>query len=559
MEIASGAYQGDAGHLVYLPLGGTGEIGMNLNLYGLDNQWLMVDLGITFGDERTPGVDIITPDPQFIEQRRDQLLGLVITHGHEDHIGAIPHLWEDLQCPIYATAFTAALIRGKLRDADLEDRVPLNIIPQDAEFELGPFRLKYISITHSIPESFSIAIRTRHGTILHTGDWKLDPTPLLGHTTDEAGFRALGDDGILALVCDSTNVLSPGTAGSETDVRKELVKQVAAEPNRVAITTFASNAARLATAAHVAAETGRSLVLVGRSMHRILSVGRETGYFDDIGAIVNEREAVDLPRDKVLYLCTGCQGEPRGAMARIAAGDHRFVKLEAGDTAIFSSKIIPGNELTIGWLHNQLAQKDIKVITELDADIHVSGHPCQEDLATLYQWAKPQIAVPTHGENRHLIRHARLARELQVPHAFALENGQMLKLAPGTPEVVDQVETGRLALDGDTLVPVNSDAIQVRKRLMFNGGGVVTMVLNNQGKLAAPVDITLQGVVLAEELPELVDELRLDIDRELQRTSTKQRQNDKKLAEAVRIVVRRRLKNYTGKRPVIEARVIRLN
>ncbi len=544
--------------LLFLPLGGAGEIGMNLNLYGHAGKWLMVDLGITFADETTPGIDLITPDPSFIAERRDDLLGLVLTHAHEDHLGAVPFLWPRLRCPVFATPFTATVLRRKLREHDLEDEVPVHIVPLGGEVSLPPFEISFLAITHSILEPNALAIRTPAGTVLHTGDWKLDPDPLVMDPTDEATFRAVGDEGVVAMVCDSTNALVEGTSGSEAGVRERLIDLVAGREGRVAITTFASNVARIKTMAEVARVNGRHLIVVGRSLWRMIEAARETGYMDDLGPVLDDREGGYLPPEKILYLCTGCQGEPRGAMARIASGSHPEVVLEAGDTVVFSSRIIPGNERAIGRMHNQLAEAGIEVISEHDADVHVSGHPCREELAAMYRWVRPRIAVPVHGEMRHMRAHAGLARNLQVPHAVVASNGQILKLDPASPEIVGEVQSGRLLVDGSQLVSEADGAVRDRRRLMFNGNIVATLVLDNEGELLADPAIVLQGLPGCGkdgDLPGLVEHA---IETAIERLGRGALRHDDRIEEAARVAARRVVKSFCGKRPVTEIRVLRL-
>ena len=544
--------------LIFLPLGGAGEIGMNLNLYGYGGKWIMVDLGITFADETTPGIDIITPDPSFITERRDDLLGIILTHAHEDHLGAVPYLWPELGCPVYATPFAATVLEGKLEERGLLDEVPLHRVPLGGRLRLGAFEIELISITHSILEPNALAIRTPVGTVLHTGDWKLDPEPLVGLSTDEAAFRQLGDQGILALVCDSTNVFQAGESGSERAVRDSLDSLIAGRKGRVAITTFSSNIARIKTAAALAAAHGRHLVVVGRSLRRMIQAARETGYMDDLGPVLDEGEGGFLPPETTLYLCTGCQGEPRGAMSRIASGDHREVTLGPGDLVIFSSKVIPGNERAIGRLQDQLVLAGIEVIGEKDQFVHVSGHPCRDELRQMYQWARPAVAVPVHGEMRHLVAHAALARELQVPEAVVLQNGQALKLAPGKPEVIGEVPAGRRYLDGDVLVDAGDDAVRERRRLMFNGVATVTVVVDSEGEVQAPPALVLQGVPLANGDGDLNSEICDAIDAALARMPKSARRDDGRIEEVARIASRRALRQAIGKRPVVTARVVRL-
>ncbi|HFD14784.1 MAG TPA: ribonuclease J, partial [Rhodospirillales bacterium] len=413
----------DDTRLLFLPLGGVGEIGLNCYLYGQDGRWMMVDLGIGFADDRLPGAEILLPDLTFLREQRERLAGLVLTHAHEDHLGAVPYLWPELGCPVWCTAFAAAVLRRKFDDMQREHPGALRVVAPGERFEVGPFACRLLHVTHSIPEANALAIETAHGRILHTGDWKLDREPLVGEATDVPGIEAFAAEGVLALVGDSTNVLVAGTAGSEAEVRDSLTELIRGKPNRVAVTTFASNVARLETAAHAGSAAGREIVVVGRSMWRMIEAARHCGYLRDLPPLRDELEAQSLPRDRVLYLVTGSQGEPRSALMRIAAGQHPRVRLEPGDTVIFSSKIIPGNERTLFNLHNQLVDLGVEVITEEDHFVHVSGHPCREDMEQMYRWVRPRIAIPVHGEARHLHAHVRFARELGVPETVLLRNG----------------------------------------------------------------------------------------------------------------------------------------
>jgi ribonuclease J len=410
--------------LVFLPLGGSNEIGMNFNLYGYgpphDRKWIIVDLGVTFGDQTTPGVEIILPDPTFIEERAKDILGIVLTHAHEDHIGAVGWLWPRLRAPLYATPFTAFLLREKLREKGLLERARITEIPLNGGVSLGPFELTLLTLTHSIPEPNGVAIRTPLGTVLHTGDWKIDPDPLTGPVTDEAAIRALGDEGVLAMVCDSTNVFVDGEAGSEADVRRTLNALIGQLKGKVAAACFASNVARMDTIIRAGEAAGRTVCLVGRSMIRMAAAARSVGLLEGVGPFVSDIEAARFPDDRILYLCTGSQGEVRAALARIAAGTHPHVKLGKGDSCVFSSRIIPGNEIPIRNMQNKLADLGVRLYTERDhPGIHVSGHPCRDELKRMYQWARPHIAVPTHGERRHLLEHAALAKDLPSRRATA--------------------------------------------------------------------------------------------------------------------------------------------
>ncbi len=543
--------------LLFLPLGGVGEIGMNCCLYGSGGKWLMVDLGMAFADERLPGIDLVVPDLTYIEERRDDLTALVLTHGHEDHLGAVPYLWERLRCPIYATAFTATLLRSKLREAGLLDRVPLIEFRAGETLDLGPFRVRALTVTHSIPEAHSLLIETGQGRVLHTGDWKLDPDPLVGPETDAAGLAAAGDAGILALVCDSTNVLRPGTSGSEAAVRAGLRTLLAARRGRIVLTTFASNVARIDTILALAAEIDRHVVLVGRSLWRVVEAAKACGYLADRQPVLSERDYGYLPRDKVLLLCTGCQGEPKGAMARIAAGQHPHVALSTGDLAVFSSKIIPGNERTLYRLHDRLARSGIEVVSEKDHFVHVSGHPSRDELARYYAWARPEIAVPVHGEPRHLIEHARLARSLGVPQVASAENGALWQLAPGPARQIETVPSGRLAVETSrVLLPIEGGVLQERRRLMHHGSASVALVLTADGSLALPPTVGLHGI--AETAGPLEAKAAAAIAAALTKLSRNARSSDDAVEEAVRQALRRTLKPISERRPLVRVHLLRL-
>jgi ribonuclease J len=543
--------------LVFLALGGVGEIGMNLALYGYAGRWLMIDCGISFADETLPGVDVIMPDPAFIAERVGELDGLVVTHAHEDHLGAIPYLWPRLRCPVYATPFTAAVLRAKLAEAGLEHEVPITEVPMSGKFSVGPFALELVTLTHSIPEPNAVVLHTPLGAVLHTGDWKFDPDPLVGETSDFATLRRLGDEGVLAMICDSTNALRPGEAGSEADVRKSLIALVGRSKHRVVIACFASNVARLESAAAAAAAHDRHAALVGRSLWRIDHAARETGYLHDTPPFLTDEEAAYLPRDKVLLICTGSQGEPRSALARIADDDHPEIVLEEGDTVIFSSRIIPGNERAIGRLQNRLAALGVEIITEQDHLVHVSGHPAQDELTRMYQMVRPKIAVPVHGETRHLLAQARLAEQCQVPQAIVTKNGEMVKLAPGPGAVIGEVPTGRLVVDGTRLVPAGAEALLSRRRMTFNGAALATIVVDAEGRLRAPPQVTLQGLGETEDAT-LADELRRRVVGALDELGPRERRDDAALREAVRLAVRRSLRAWHGKKPVTDVHLVRI-
>jgi ribonuclease J len=540
--------------LVFLPLGGAGEIGMNLNCYGYgpadDRSWIIIDCGVLFGRETTtPGVDLMMPDVRFLEEQRANLLGLVLTHGHEDHLGAVAHLWPRLRCPVYATPFTARLLRNKLEEAGLVERVNVNVVPLGGKITLGPFALTFISITHSIPEPNAIAIRTPLGTVVHTGDWKIDPDPQLGEVTDDAALRALGEEGVLACVCDSTNALVPGESGSEADVKTALHRLIGTLTGRVAVTAFASNVARLKSVAECARAHGREIVLVGRAMRTMVEAAQDTGYLRDFPRVWPEDDSARLPDNRVLYLCTGSQGEPRAALARIAAGEHPYVSLGEGDTVIFSSRIIPGNDLAIFALQNDLAARGVAVLTERDHFVHVSGHPARDELAQMYAWLKPKLAIPVHGELRHMSEHARLAREVQVPQAIVVCNGQMVRLAPGTPAIVDEAPAGRLHLDGDVLVHEEEGFARSRRALSFAGFIGITLVLDRKGRVAADPVLHMEGI------PDAVVE---PVTEAVSNALNGKPRNGEDLKEHVRIAARRAANDVWGKKPVVRVQTVEI-
>ena len=542
--------------LVFVPLGGSNEIGMNLNLYGFGpparKKWLMVDLGITFGDELTPGIDVIMPDIRFIAERRRDLLGIVLTHGHEDHIGAVAHLWPQLRCPLFATPFTAVLVRAKLEEAGVN--APVTIVDLGGKISLGPFEIELITLTHSIPEPNAVAIRTPLGLVLNTGDWKIDPDPLVGETTDEAALRRLGDEGVLAMTCDSTNVFVPGRAGSEGEVRESLSALIAERTSkRIAVTAFASNVARLETVALAAQDAGRSVALVGRSMRRMVSAARSTGYLKDAPPFVPEDEASMLPADSVVYLCTGSQGEQGSALARIASGEHRTAPLDPGDVVIFSSRVIPGNEKKVGAMQNALATRGIEIITDQDHLTHVSGHPCRDELADMYRWVRPKIAIPVHGEIRHMMEHKRFAESLQVPEAIVAPNGSVLRLAPGQPAIIDEVPSGRIQLDGKVPVLDGDSVARMRRGLSFAGFASVTVIIAGNGRAAT------SPVLIAEGIPEIiVSGMREAADNAVMKAPRTVLAEDEELAESVRRAVRREANSQWGKRPMVKVEIVRL-
>jgi ribonuclease J len=549
----------DRRELLFLPLGGAGEIGMNLNLFGYDGRWLMVDLGVTFGDDSQP-VDVIMPDPSFIADRRQDLAGLVLTHAHEDHVGAVPYLWPRLRCPVYCTPFTASVLRRKLGEAGLLREVPIHEVPLGGSVDIHPFKVEFITLTHSIPEPNALAIRTPAGTLLHTGDWKFDPEPLLGEPTDFNALRRVGDEGVLALIGDSTNVFTEGESGSEATVRETLTRLIGESENRVAVACFASNVARLTSVYHAAAAHGRKVALVGRSLRKMDESARENGYLKDIPRFLTEEEGAQAERDEVVLLCTGSQGEPRAALARIANGDHPHVYLEEGDTVIFSSRVIPGNEKSIGRLQDKLVRAGVEIITDADDDVHVSGHPARNELARMYGLIRPKIAVPVHGELRHLHEHAFLAEECQVPTTLVVENGDVVKLAPGTPAIIDKVASGRLALDGNRLVPLSGPSIRQRQRMTQNGLALATLVLSAAGGLVADPVLSLHGLVDAEsaEDQKLVARARDAVRAAVEDLDRNGRRDDAVVKDVARLALRRALTSAIGLKPVTEVQVVRV-
>nr|WP_208411787.1 ribonuclease J [Sphingomonas naasensis] len=525
---------------------------MNVNLYGTQGKWLMVDCGITFGDANYPGVDVILPDLQFIEERLDDLLGIVLTHGHEDHIGALPYLAADLGVPLYATPFTAGLIYGKLEEEGITDKVELNVVKEDGPFSVGPFTMTYTPLAHSIPEGNAILIETPYGKVFHTGDWKLDDSPALGGASTAAELTAIGDAGVLALVCDSTNVFNPEASGSEADVRKGLDEVVAAIKGRVLVTTFASNAARLQTLGEVAEDTGRKLCVAGRSLDRIIRVAKATGYLRDFPETVDFDTAMSLPPSQVMIVATGGQGEPRAALNRIAEDTH-VLKLHAGDTVVFSSRQIPGNEIAIGRIMNTLAGKGVDIITDRQAFVHVSGHPGRPELAEMYRWIRPEIILPVHGEVRHMHEQARFALAQGVPQAINQVNGDIWRLAPGKPQQIGHAPAGRLVLDGDVILPADGATITERRRLALYGQISVAVAIHGSRLKGAP-QIRVQGVPVEEDRDAFLEEAA----EAAAEAVRKDGRNLEALRESLRLAVRRVAVRFTGKKPVVDVLIVEL-
>ena len=547
-------------HLVFLPLGGSGEIGMNLNLFGFgpehNRKWIIVDIGVTFGDLATPGVEIIMPDIEFIEEHKDNLLGIVLTHAHEDHMGALARLWPRLKCPVYATPFTMYLVKDRLAEVGLLDQVELHQLKLKSRFQIGPFDLEYVTITHSIPEPNGLAIRTPAGLVLHTGDWKIDEDPQIGEPIDIKKMEGLRDEGVLAMICDSTNALSPGRAGSEGGVRKELKKLIGEyEGKGVAVASFASNVARLESIMLAGKENNRVVCLVGRSMKRMVGAAKSVGLLSSIGPIIDEEEASNLPSGHVLYVCTGSQGESRAALSRIANGERRHIKFGRGDVVIFSSKIIPGNEKGIFRLQNSLAEDGVQIVTEKDRPIHVSGHPYQDELKQMYDWVKPHVAVPVHGERRHLLEHSRLAKKWGVKHTYDPHNGEMIKLSMDGAEVIDIVPSGRLHEDSGKIVRADDEGLRLRKKMAYAGHVSVSLAYNSKGKIISGPEARISGFPEGpngQYLDELLDFVADAAEDAFFAISSKARHDEDLVEQRIGSKVKKIVRQKTDKRAVVE-------
>lgn len=532
---------------------------MNLNLYCCNGKWLMIDCGISFADERAPGVDVIVPDASWIAERRKDLLAIVITHAHEDHVGAVARLWPDFQCPVYASPFTAEILHHKLVEEGIDDLVEVNVVSPGSSLQLEDFHLDFVDLTHSIPEMQALMITTPYGKVLHSGDWKLDPDPVVGPASDMDRMSDISDGDVLAMVCDSTNVFKSGTSGSEGDVQSSLDTLLGTlKEGRVAVTTFASNIARLKTIAAIAEKHQRHVVLVGRSLHRMTEAAKRAGYLQDIPSFLSEKDAGYLPRENVLLLCTGSQGEPRGAMARIARDEHQHISLDKGDTVIFSSKVIPGNEKTLYALHNQLTENGIHVITEADEFVHVSGHPAKDELIRMYETVKPRIAIPVHGEARHLKAHCELALSLGTEKAIEIRNGDLLKLAPGKTEIIDTVPAGRLAVDAGGLTALDGEFLSTRRRMVFNGTASALVIVNEKGQIAEEPVVRTRGVVDEDLFPSLQEDLRREIKERHYELSKRNRLMDEEVEESARRAIRRVFRKSAGRRPITDVYVVRI-
>ena len=549
--------------LIFCPLGGSGEIGMNMNLFSYgkpDNQkWLIVDIGVTFADDTLPGIDLIYPDPGFIIDKKDDLLGIILTHAHEDHIGAIAHIWPQLKCNIYATPFTSVLIKEKFKEKKIEIGNNLKIVDLNGTIKLGPFTIEFVTLTHSILEPNGLSIKTPVGTILHTGDWKCDPNPLIGNTINEKKLKQIGAQGVLAMICDSTNIFNPGRAGSELDVRQSLLKIMQNKNKRIIVTSFASNVARMETIFYCAKKIERQISLVGRSMHRIYKAARQCGYLKNVIDPIDSREAKKISREKIVYLCTGSQGEPMGAMMRIAHYVHPDVFIEKDDTVIFSSKIIPGNEKKLYNLHNQLVKNGIEVISEENEFVHVSGHPNQEDLKDMYNWVKPKSIIPVHGEHRHMMEHINFAKEMQVPYPVQIENGDIVQIYPGEePHIVDKAPVGRMYVDGNISISEDSQSLKERKNLANNGYLEVTIIINDKGKVIKKPIFSFKGLPIESQNEDFIFDLEDEVKKTSRTFSLNNSKQENILIEELKKNCRKLVKEKTGKKPYTNINLVRV-
>ena len=548
--------------LIFCPLGGSGEIGMNMNLYAYGNEnnkkWIIVDIGVSFADDSIPGIDLIYPDPGFLLDKKDDLLGIVLTHAHEDHIGAVAHIWPQLNCEIYATPFTAILVQEKFKEKKIDISNKIKIVELNSKITLGPFKIDFITLTHSILEPNGLSIHTPVGTILHTGDWKIDPNPLIGGKIDKEKLKSIGQKGVIAMICDSTNVLNPGRAGSELSVRESLLNIIEKQKNRVIITSFASNVARMETIFYCAKKTGRNISLVGRSMHRIYKAAKQCGYLSDVLEPIDARDSSKIKRDKIILLCTGSQGEPMGAMSRIISDTHPDVYMEEGDSVIFSSKMIPGNEKKLYRLQNEIVKKNINLITEENAFVHVSGHPNRDDLKDMYDWIKPNCVIPVHGEHRHMKEHISFAKEMQVPFSLQIENGDIIKINPKkNAEVIDKAPSGKMFLDGNIAVSSDSLSIKERKNLSVNGYLEITLIITNNGKIKRPV-ISFKGIPKNDKSENVVFEIEDMITNTCRTFSMESKNQEKNLIETIKHNSRKIFKEKTGKRPFTNINIARI-
>jgi ribonuclease J len=548
--------------LVYCSLGGAGEIGMNLNLFGYgkpgEYKWIIVDIGVTFSDDNIPGIEVILPNPEFIANQKENLLGIVLTHAHEDHVGAIAHLWPMLECPIYATPFTAAIVREKFKELKINIGSHLKIVKLGGNVKLGAFDIDYVTLTHSILEPNGLAITTPEGVVLHTADWKIDDDPLIGEKTDVKKLTELGKKGVLAMVCDSTNIFNLGSSGSESLVRTGLLTVLEKMKNRIVITSFASNVARMETVFKVAEKIGRQVCLVGRSMNRIYQLARQCNYLQDIKVPIDVRDAKKIPKNKMVFLCTGSQGEQRAALARIANGTHPDLHLEKDDNVIFSSRIIPGNEKRLYKIFNDFSKSEINVLSEENSMIHVSGHPAREDLKKMYSWVKPKIVIPVHGEQRHMAEHINFAKEMGVKFPVKVSNGEIIRLAPGEPQVVDKVTWGRVYLDGKVLIDNDSHVLKERRNMAANGYMEITVLISKNGQIKNNPIITLKGIPLIQEdeseIEYDLEDVVMDTCKNFNLNNSKQEKN---LIDTLKGNCRKLINDKSGKKPLVNINLVR--
>ncbi len=539
--------------LLFVPLGGANEIGMNLNCYRYKGKWLLIDCGIGFADSYLPGVEVIVPNIDMLAPLKQDIVGMVVTHAHEDHVGAVALLWPELQCPIYTTRFTAEVLKAKLTEEGLYGRVKVNEVQPGKDYELGPFTLEAIPLTHSIPEMHAIAVKTAEGVVMHTGDWKLDANPLLGPTSDEETLKRYGDDGVLAMVCDSTNVFVEGESGSESDVRTSLTGIIGSCKERVVITTFASNVARMETVIMAAFDAGRQVALSGKSLWRMSEAARSAGYLKDVPPFLTEEQGMKMPRHEVAFIVTGCQGESRAALSKIARQEHPVIRLAPRDTVIFSSRTIPGNETSIGYIHNKLVLQGLEVINDHNGFVHVSGHPARMELERMYQLVRPQIAVPVHGEARHIREHIEFAKLMQVPETVEATNGVVIRLKKGEAAIIGMVKWGYLAVDGNTLLDTNSSVIRTRRKIRDDGFIAASIVLDKRGKLLSAPKFSAPGSLDSEEDKELI----LSMQEEMVAIIEKGRHGSRveALEQPLRNVMRRYIRDELGKKPVLDVHI----
>ena len=544
--------------LIYIPLGGSGEIGMNVNLYHYKSDWLMIDLGISFGDGEIPGVDIILPDIRFAEQHKANIKAIILTHAHEDHFGAIPYLWDKLRVPIYGTAFTLNLLKRKLSDAKIIDDIPLHEIEYNVDYNFGAFTVEFVALTHSIPDPAAVILKTNKGNILHTGDWKLDDTPMLGKKTDIDRLQKIGDEGVLALIGDSTNSLVPGRTPSEAVAREGITKAIKRAQNTVAITCFASNIARIISIVAAAKANNRNVCVVGRSLHRAISAARDTGYLNDLPDFVSEGDVGLMPRKNLVIICTGSQGETRAALSKIATGMHENIKLQSGDTVIFSSRQIPGNENAIAKVQNSFLRQKINVVTDYDAPVHVSGHPARDELVDLYNIVRPKIAIPVHGTVRHLEAHARLAETCQISQVLIPENGNVISFKDYEAKLIDNVEVAQFTHEAGSVVDLQSEMLRSRRQMLWNGSVSVSVLLDQMGTLIQAPTVTQDGVCINEEEADYLADISMMVDTQLEKANINLLEDDSAIETMVIGKVKSATKTRFRIRPKVHMHVIRI-